>query len=122
MSGEKFYEDVRRILENLVADSSEDVVVLVEGMRDEEALRMIGLRGKIIHVSKVEKTLMYMPKPRKIILLLDFDEEGINGVKKMSRLLTIRGYRVDTTYHRKLRMLKRVGITTVEGIKKLFQT
>lgn len=119
MDEEKFYEEVRKVLDSLVADSSEDVVVLVEGARDEEALRKVGLRGKILHAARAEKELMKMPKPSKIILLYDFDEEGMKAMKRMAHSLTVKGYRVDQTYHKKLRMLKRIGITTVEGIKKL---
>ncbi|MCS7110032.1 MAG: toprim domain-containing protein [Candidatus Caldarchaeum sp.] len=118
---EKFYQEIRKIFDNLVDDSSEDVVVLVEGAKDEKALRMIGVRGKILHASTAEKELMNMPKPSKIILLFDFDEEGEKALKRMAQSLTAKGYRVDQIYHKKLRVLKRVGVTTVEAMKKFAQ-
>lgn len=119
MNREEFYEEIRKVLRNLVDESSEEVVVLVEGPRDEQTLRLIGIRGKVLHASRAERVLEKMPRPSKIILLYDFDEEGQKNLRKMSNLLKLRGYRVDETYHRRLRKLKRVGINTVEGIKKL---
>ncbi|MEM0440374.1 MAG: hypothetical protein QXF45_04205 [Candidatus Caldarchaeum sp.] len=119
MNREEFYEEIRKVLLNLVDESSEEVVVLVEGPRDEQTLRHIGIRGKVLHASRAEHLLEQMPKPSKIILLYDFDEEGLKNLRKMSNLLKLRGYRVDETYYRKLRKLKRLGINTVEGIKTL---
>jgi 5S rRNA maturation endonuclease (ribonuclease M5) len=62
------------------------------------------------------------PPPRKIILLMDFDREGVESVRRLEKRLTAYGYRVDTAGHRRLMALKRVGITTVEAMKKLSGT
>lgn len=121
MVDEMHYEEFRKTLENLVAEAVEDVVVLVEGVRDERALRAAGFLGRIIHVSRFWGELDRMPRPRKIILLLDFDSEGIRSMKRVSRLLRQMGYEVDESYHRRLRVLRRFGITTVEALAKLLE-
>ncbi|BAJ50451.1 conserved hypothetical protein [Candidatus Caldarchaeum subterraneum] len=121
MVDEMHYEEFRKTLENLVAEAVEDVVVLVEGARDEKALRLAGVRAKIVYVSRFREAVEMMPRPRKIILLLDFDSEGMKTVKRVSRLLRQMGYEVDESYHRRLRVLKRFGITTVEALAKLLE-
>ncbi|MDJ0271078.1 MAG: hypothetical protein QXN23_03260 [Candidatus Caldarchaeum sp.] len=121
MVDEIHYEEFRKTLENLVAEAVEDVVVLVEGVRDEKALRLAGVRAKIVYVSRFREEVERMPRPRKIILLLDFDSEGMKNVKRVSRLLRQMGYEVDESYHRRLRVLKRFGITTVEALAKLLE-
>lgn len=121
MVDEMHYEEFRKTLENLVAEAVEDVVVLVEGVRDEKALRLAGVRAKIVYVSRFREEVEMMPRPRKIILLLDFDSEGMKNVKRVSRLLRQMGYEVDESYHRRLRVLKRFGITTVEALAKLLE-
>ncbi len=121
MLDEEFYEKVRRVIDQLVDEPVENVVVLVEGVRDEKVVRMMGYRGKIMLVSRFRKEIEYI-KPKKVILLLDFDREGLKNMRKLAKQLSAMGYRVDNTYHNRLRIVKRAGINTVEGIRKLLPT
>lgn len=116
---EELYEEVRKAVHRLAEESEEDVVVLVEGSRDVRALRMMGYAGRVVQKSRLKAELEDIPTGTRVILLLDFDREGLKNMAKLSKQLAACGYRVDDTYHRKLRVLKHLGVNTVEGIRKL---
>ncbi|MEM2095801.1 MAG: hypothetical protein QXI02_01950 [Candidatus Caldarchaeum sp.] len=119
MSREEVYEEVRKILKRLVDESDEETVVLVEGVRDVRTLRKMGFMGRIILQSRLHTELNRVPPTTRVILLLDFDREGMKNTAKLYKQLTGFGYRVDDTYHRRLRVLKKLGINTVEAIESL---
>ncbi|MEM4408017.1 MAG: hypothetical protein QXI19_04665 [Candidatus Caldarchaeum sp.] len=110
-------EKVKKIFDQLVTESAEDVVVLVEGVRDEQVLRMIGFTGRVLLASRLRSEMGKMPK--RVILLLDFDREGLKNMKKLAKKLSSAGVKVDESYHKRLRILKRYGITTVESLRSL---
>jgi len=116
---EELIEDVRKVLKHFSDAAEEGAVVLVEGPRDIEALRMLGFTGTILSLSHLDDWVKANPPPRKIILLMDFDREGVEIVRRLEKRLTAQGYRVDTAGHKRLMALKRVGITTVEAMKNL---
>ncbi|MEM1943526.1 MAG: toprim domain-containing protein [Candidatus Caldarchaeum sp.] len=119
MSREEVYEEVRKILKRLVDESDEETVVLVEGVRDVRTLRKMGFRGRIILQSRLRTELIRVPPTTRVILLLDFDREGMKNTARLYKQLTGSGYRVDDSYHRRLRVLKKLGINTVEAIESL---
>ncbi|MEM0383304.1 MAG: hypothetical protein QXV27_00460 [Candidatus Caldarchaeum sp.] len=114
---EEVYEEVRKTLKRLVDESDEETVVLVEGIRDMRALRKMGFVGRIILQSRLRTELERVPPTTRVILLLDFDREGMKNTAKLYKQLAGYGYRVDDTYHRRLRVLKKVGINTVEAME-----
>ncbi|MEM0442909.1 MAG: hypothetical protein QXS57_04100 [Candidatus Caldarchaeum sp.] len=114
---EEVYEEVRKTLKRLVDESDEETVVLVEGVRDMRALRKMGFVGRIILQSRLRTELERVPPTTRVILLLDFDREGMKNTAKLYKQLAGYGYRVDDTYHRRLRVLKKVGINTVEAME-----
>jgi len=116
---EELYENFRKVVEGLASETSEKVVVLVEGARDEKVLRLMGYRGRVIYLSRLREKLEAAGELEKIILLLDFDREGMKNMKKLSMILTSMGYKIDSSYHQRLRPLKRLGINTVEDLQKL---
>jgi 5S rRNA maturation endonuclease (ribonuclease M5) len=63
-------------------------VVLVEGQRDIEALRMLGYTGTILSLNHLDEWMKANPPPRKIILLMDFDREGVESVRRLEKRLT----------------------------------
>ncbi len=121
MLDEEFYEKFRKVISQLADEPVEDVIVLVEGVRDEKVVRMMGYKGKIMLVSRFRKEIEYV-KPKKVILLLDFDREGLKNRRRLVKELSAMGYKVDTTYHDRLRIVKRAGINTIEGIQKFLST
>jgi len=116
---EELLENVRKVLRSFSDEAEEGAVVLVEGRHDAEALRVLGYMGDILTLSQLDDWTLANPPPRKIILLMDFDREGVATVRRLEKRLTALGYMVDKTGHRRLMALKRVGISTVEAMKNL---
>lgn len=95
----------------------EDNVILVEGKKDREALRKIGVRGKIIEIS--DQKLFELPQKiskREVIVLVDFDPRGKELVKECKRMLEAQGLRVDLSYRWELH--KALGVNRMEELPK----
>jgi 5S rRNA maturation endonuclease (ribonuclease M5) len=79
-------DKILEIIEQLCAESSRGIPILVEGKKDIEALRDLGVVGRIFSMKTGGKTTTQIlmdieeARIREIILLLDFDEKG----KKMT--------------------------------------
>ena len=82
-------DKILEIIAQLCAESSRGTSILVEGRKDVEALRNLGVVGRIFSVKtggkSMVQTLVEIEEARisEIILLLDFDEQG----RKMTRRL-----------------------------------
>jgi 5S rRNA maturation endonuclease (ribonuclease M5) len=84
---EELIEDVRKVLKRFSDEAEEGAVVLVEGQRDIEALRMLGYTGTILSLNHLDDWMKANPPPSKIILLMDFDREGwrvLGGLRNAS--------------------------------------
>ena len=84
MNREKRYDLAYRALEEAIEENEAGSVVLVEGRRDEIALRALGFTGPIEKLNRgwpVEKIIAYIDeKYESCILLMDWDRTG--GVYK----------------------------------------
>ncbi len=76
-----------------------DVEIVVEGARDIEALRGIGIRGKFTLASlllrEIKNEGYERVNDKTFIILTDFDKEGISLYKKLKRTITELGGRID---------------------------
>jgi len=79
MDYEKSLQDVEKTLTDLI-EENQNVPIIVEGDKDIEALRKLGITGTIIRVhigmSIADFCDMIAKKYRKIILLTDWDHKG----------------------------------------------
>jgi len=67
-------------LKNLIERMNIEVpYAIVEGKKDKEALEKIGYKGKIFYANRLKT-----PK-EKIVILTDFDEEGMEMAKRITR-------------------------------------
>ncbi len=74
----------------------ENIVILVEGKKDINSLRDIGIKNRIIKVSDNQKPLFSLVEDIKkrweeAIILTDWDKHGDELSKKLSRLLERNG-------------------------------
>jgi 5S rRNA maturation endonuclease (ribonuclease M5) len=100
-------------LKNLVEKMNNEIYcVVVEGRKDEEALRKIGYRGKIVYADKLKKV------EDKIVILTDFDKEGKDIAKKL--IETIGEKNVDKYFRNEVRrILKSIGRNDIQSISNL---
>ena len=99
-------------------NDEEDALVVVEGVRDAQALRDSGFGGEIFmlcqntNVTKLEEAAR---RYEKTILLLDNDEEGRKLTARTQRILRGR-VKLDTYYQRELLPASRGKIRHIEEL------
>ncbi|MEM2987362.1 MAG: hypothetical protein QXV60_04615 [Nitrososphaerota archaeon] len=96
--------------------NKEEAILVVEGKKDIEALRNFGFKGKILEYRQLLESLHKEEYVKKFILLVDFDQEGRKICKKLYNLLSVKGYKVDLYYWRKISEFKKYGLNEIEDI------
>ena len=100
-------EEVRRkalvkLIDFLEVLDREVDVVLVEGSRDVDALQRLGLRGRIEVCSRVgvpdsDLVESLARRVETVVILTDFDIAGRQLNRRLTRLLELRGVKVETS-------------------------
>jgi 5S rRNA maturation endonuclease (ribonuclease M5) len=114
-------EKISEILSALAQESAKGTVILVEGKKDVETLRALGVEGPIVTVKTGGKSFLDVIseleiKTSKVILFLDFDRRGKQGTNRLKRDLERAGIKVDLEFW--LGLLKSIGkdVQCVEGL------
>jgi len=108
-------EDVLSSIRELDGDSC----ILVEGLRDREALRALGVVGKVSCLQRGSGSIserLERIDAKKIIVLTDFDPKGRHLAKLAHRLLAARGRKVDLTTWCMLKSYVGRDVRDVEGL------
>src|SRR6266567_2530099 len=109
-----------RIFEDLQVQSEAGVPIIVEGRRDEAALRKLGIKGTILCLKATgEPRFRFIERldgSKRAIVLTDFDREGAELGTWLYRELSHRGIRADNQMWRKIRGLARTEIRSVEEL------
>lgn len=115
------YEELVEIVNKLAKELEEDSLVIVEGEKDLNALRSLGVKGAIIIYRSREDLLekINMLKPSHVVLLLDMDYEGEEKTMYLKRFLEGFAEKIDLTYWNMLRKFRRLGLTTIESLPKI---
>jgi 5S rRNA maturation endonuclease (ribonuclease M5) len=116
-------EETVKVLNAIVEESACGTPILVEGRKDEEALRRLGVEGRIVRIKTGGKSFLGVAtqieheKLPKVILLLDFDRRGKQATNRMRRMLEHAGVKVDLEFW--LALLGPVGkdVQCVEGLE-----
>lgn len=111
------------LVEALSERAEEDVLILVEGRRDVEALRRLGVKGRIVGVKAgrhslkdVVRNLAERLQPREVILLMDFDMGGIKLASTLARQLEAEGCHPNLDFWVKLKKLMGRQVKDVKGL------
>ncbi len=119
-----FYELEAKLKEVIDGVNYSVSAVIVEGKRDEEALRSAGLRSTVVQFScsglplfAFVEELVAEYKGRSVLVLLDFDSEGDGLAERISQELEEGGVRVQRRIRLDIaKMLIREGILRIEEI------
>lgn len=109
-------------------ESNSGKPILVEGQKDAEALKALGIGGKIFFAKKGLKTFLEVvseieaSNPREIILMLDFDKEGRGLTEQFKTHMEKAGVKVNLHYWLKLSSLTGREVKDVEGLAKYLKT
>lgn len=92
MNREKRYDLALRALEASIEENNAGSVILIEGKRDEKALRILGFEGPIEKLNRgwsVEKVVAYLNSNyESCIILMDWDRTGGRLQKKIIDSMT----------------------------------
>jgi len=125
---QKKEEKILQVLECLAEESAKGTPTIVEGKKDIEALRTLGVEGKIISaktggksilnvVSEVEKC-----KTKEVIMLLDFDRRGKEWTKRLKQQLERTRIKLNLTFWLELSGLLGKEVKDVEGLASYMET
>lgn len=114
----KLLDEISEIIEKLANESRHGVPIIVEGKRDEEALRSLGIRGEVILIRSIRGLRRGLEGRglRRVILLPDLDDEGEHLLRLVKKSLEGVVKEIDVTYWRKLKIIKRMGFTEIESV------
>jgi len=121
-------EKILRVLECLAEESAKGTPIIVEGKNDIEALRALGVEGKIISaktggksildvISEVEKCTV-----KEVIMLLDFDRRGKEWTKRLKQNLENAKTKINITFWSRLLKLVGTEVKDVEGLATYMET
>jgi len=121
----KDLEDIERLeeLEKVIAElkelTREGAILVVEGRKDVESLRYLGINGHILLASQqplLDLTESLSRSGKKIVLLTDWDNKGYLIAKKLEKHLLAYGIIPDTRIRSKLRSLSKKSIKDIESL------
>jgi len=124
MNQEKRLEALEEVLEELSV-MSEDQVIIVEGMKDREALNDLGISGNIIAVQseggplRVSEAVCASGKGA--VILTDWDQKGEQIADELKRDLSALCVRFDTRIRSRLRDVCVKDIKDVESLPALYR-
>ena len=100
-------------------NSMKDSVVIVEGKKDVNALRLLGFSGKLLQIHRFRGFIQFadhVAQYKNVIILFDRDRKGRQLTKKAVRLLT-RRTRVDLSYKKRLCVITRGQVVFTEQLR-----
>ncbi len=113
-------DEMDKVLEGLKKKSETGVPIIVEGRRDEHALRKLGVNGTVLCLKAAGETrfrfLEKLDGLKDVVLLPDFDREGGEMRQWLYQELSRRGVRADDILWRKIRSLARTEVRSVEEL------
>ncbi|MGI0073171.1 MAG: toprim domain-containing protein [Nitrosotalea sp.] len=108
--------DVQNFITTL--NSKKNSIVVVEGKRDEEALKKLGFSGRICQFHSFKGLTRFvdsMPRYKSLILLLDLDRKGSYLTKRIISQLQHR-MRIDLSFRRKLVTITKGKVRHIENL------
>ncbi|MGD6934581.1 MAG: hypothetical protein ACQCN5_10285 [Candidatus Bathyarchaeia archaeon] len=121
-------EKILQIIAKLVEESGKGTPVVVEGKRDADNLRLLGVGGKIVTVKTGGKSFVDVVSEieesgtRGVILFLDFDRRGKEGTKRLVSELERLHVKANVRFWRELEGLVSRDIQCIESLPNYLET
>ncbi|EEB74332.2 toprim domain-containing protein [Thermococcus sp. AM4] len=117
-----YAENYKRFLELIEKLREFEGALIVEGLRDEVALRNLGVRAEIIRLSRLPlaEIALIASRYREVMILTDFDRKGEELARKLVSYLEGYPCRVDAETRRELKRIARKDIKGVEDLYGLY--
>lgn len=121
-------EKIQRIIAALTEESAKGKPIIVEGKKDAQALRELGVNGKILTVKTGGKSFIEATAEieklgaREVILLLDFDRRGKEGTERLQQNLERAKIKANTRFWRELHAFVGREIHCIESLTSYLKT
>ncbi len=119
-------EETEKILTNLRNLSETGTPIIVEGRRDEAALRKLGVTGRILplkaHGESRHDFLERLDGSKDAIVLTDFDREGKKLETWLYKELLQRGVKSNLKLWSRIKILTRTEVRSVEELPDFMRT
>jgi 5S rRNA maturation endonuclease (ribonuclease M5) len=116
------FQKLLSIMEELQDCAEQGMPILIEGIKDEESLRELGINGNFIKVSgsplKLFEIAEIAAQSSKIIILTDFDRKGNQLARKLSEDIQRLGSYPDLQIRRKIMGITRRYIKDIESLSR----
>ena len=115
-------EKIAEVLTALAEESAKGTRILVEGKKDIEALRALGIEGPLLSVKTGGKSFLDVvselekSKTSRVILFLDFDKRGKEGTRRLKQNLERAKIKTEIEFWRSLSRLAGRDVQCVEGL------
>jgi 5S rRNA maturation endonuclease (ribonuclease M5) len=115
-------EKILRILNAIAEESAKGKPIVVEGKKDVDALRALGVTGAVLTVKTGGKSFLDAVSEiekmgvSEVILFLDFDRRGKEGTRHLKQSLERAKIKPDTKFWRELSALVGKEIQCVESL------
>jgi len=118
-------ERFQKLIERISFESQKGSVIVVEGSRDKEALRRLGVPGTILCLQNSRMNPVRFSEQlndtQDVVVLTDFDRQGVFLAKSLVRILNSQHVRTNLIFWRDLRRLTKSHIRSIEELPKLHQ-
>ena len=121
-------EKILQIINALVEESGKGTPIIVEGKKDAEALRILGVEGKVITAKTGGKSFLEVVSEieqmgvAEVVLLLDFDRRGKQGTQQLKQCLEHAKIKPNTIFWRALSALLGKEVQCIESITAYMET
>lgn len=112
-------QDISKVKDFVTSlNSTHNSIIVVEGKRDEDALKKLGYSGKICQFHSFKGLIKFadsVPKYKNLILLLDSDRKGRYLTKRIIAQLQHR-MTIDLSYRKELTIVTKGRVKNVEDL------
>ncbi|MCK5587897.1 MAG: toprim domain-containing protein [Candidatus Lokiarchaeota archaeon] len=120
LPSQKWTEKMVGILKDLIMAANSGTAIIVEGKKDEAALRSLGTKGKIHCIHNRGYRLFEFAEQiapyKRVILLTDFDHQGEKTLKELRNYLETKRCKVDVTFWNRMKLLFRRLTKDIESL------
>ena len=119
------FEKLQKLIERITYESQRGRVIVVEGIKDRESLRSLGVSGTILCLKSSRNNIASFAEQldgeKEVVLLTDFDREGVFLAKRLSRILTSLNVHSNLLLWTELRGLTRSDLRSIEELPALYE-
>ena len=118
------FERLQKLIERVNYEAEKGGLIVVEGTRDRESLRTMGIKGKILCLQSSRRNTISFAEQldgeRSVIVLTDFDRQGVFLANRLSRVLSSQNVHANLVLWRELRSLTRSELRSIEELPRLY--